>query len=78
VKPLRDVVELRAHFGVELAVVGGFDEGDAVGFGGGEVGEFSQQVAAGGGGEASPGRAVEGGFGGGYGAVNVFFRAARD
>jgi len=50
VEPLRDVVELRAHFGVELAVVGGFDERDAIGFGCGEVGEFSQQVAAGGGG----------------------------
>ena len=49
-EPLRDVVELGAHFGVELAVVGGFDEGDAVGFGCCEIGEFSQQVAAGGGG----------------------------
>ena len=54
VEPLRDVVELAAHLGDQLAVVGGFDLGEPLGFGRDQVAELAQQRAARGGGELAP------------------------
>ena len=64
--------------GDELAVVGGLDFGEFCRVGGDQVREFEKESAAGGGGELAPFAVVEGGFGGGDGAVDVVFIAARD
>ena len=43
VEPLRNVVQLRAHLGDELPVVGGLDLGEPFGFRGDEVGELAKR-----------------------------------
>ncbi len=77
VKPLRDVVELAAHLGDQLAVVGGFDLGQPLGFSRDQIAEFVQQRAARRRGQLAP-LAMKRALRGSDGLIHIRFRAARN
>ncbi len=78
IEPLRDVIELAAHLGDELAVIGGLDLGEMRGLGRDEIAELAQQRAAGAGGQAAPALVAEGLVRGIDGGIHIGHRAARN
>jgi len=78
VEPLRNIFQLPAHFGDQLAIVGRLDFGKAIRFGGDQLGETPEQFTARRCSQLAPFTIVECRFRGCHGAVHVRLRPAGD